>query len=142
MKPIYHPTKNNFTWAQALFGADMTTVQYSDIAKHCVPNPSTGKACDFFLGVYGWQNSSYSITAKVDDGFLSPTLLIDQMPQSGQVDIGGYQYYKYFVSVEPPSAHSKSIPLAIKFILTPSGIRVIYAILFTLLNLNFMLIRR
>ena len=121
MAPITHPTRSNFTWAQAMFGGDTITVQYQDITKRCTPVPSTGKGCDFYVGVYGWKNSSYTLTAKVDDGFRTPTLLLDQHPQSGHVDLGGYQYYKYLVSVDPPGPRSKAAPIDIKFVLTPTG---------------------
>ncbi len=70
--------------------------------------------------MYGWQNSSFSIVASLDEGFVSPILLLDQAPQTGQVALGAYVYYKYYVNVEPPSAHH-TIPVAIKFTLTPTG---------------------
>jgi hypothetical protein len=120
MGSIHHPRIGNATWSQMSLGADTLTLQFDDIKSHCVPVPSLGKGCDFFVGVYGWQNSSYAITVTVNDGFLSPILLMDQMPTSGHVGKGGYQYFKYFVRSTPPGPHS-SIPLALQFVLTPTG---------------------
>lgn len=121
LAPNRHPTQLNYTWAQMSIGADSITIQYSDIAKHCKPDPTRGRSCDFSIGVYGWRNTSYSISARVNDGFLSPSVLLDQLPISDSVATGSYQYYKYFVSVPPPGEGTKGAPLSIKFILTPTG---------------------
>ncbi len=68
-------------------------------------------------GVYGWQNSTFSILAALDEGFLAPMLLLDQAPQSGFVALGAYKYYRYHVST---GGVQGAIPVAIKFTLTPT----------------------
>jgi hypothetical protein len=115
LPPVYHPSRTNYTWSQASLGADTITLQYSDIIKGCTPNPSAQKACDFYISVYGWKNTSYAITASVNDGFASPVLLLDQVSQSGSVKAGQYQYYRYYVQ------SNISIPLSVKFVVTPTG---------------------
>lgn len=102
-------------------GADTLTLQHSDFKSRCEPDPAIGKACDFYIGVYGWRNSSYAVSATVDDGFQSPTLLIDQLPASGSVSQGGYRYFMYYVSIDPPGPNSRAEPLALQFLLTPTG---------------------
>lgn len=119
---LKHPTRSNFTWAQTLFGADSLTIQYSDIEKKCIPEPGIhGHHCDFYIGVFGWLNSTFTILVTTNDGFKSPVSLLDQQPQSGHVDLNSYIYYQYAVSVEPPGKNSKTPPVSIKFVLTPTG---------------------
>lgn len=121
MRPVTHPTRSNFTWFQSKYGADSLTLQYSEMAKHCVPRPTVvGGDCDIFIGVYGWMNTTFTIMATVDEGFRSPVTLIDQMPQSGHVADAAYTYYKYAISV-PQGPSSGSPPTNIKFTLTPTG---------------------
>eukprot|EP01038_Epipyxis_sp_PR26KG_P008213 gene8213-11113_t len=112
----FYPTRNNYTWFQALVGADAGTYQAPDIATKCVPNPSIAKMCQFYIGVYGWKNTSFSILASTDEGFKSPITLIDKQPQQGHVEKGRYVYYKYKISGDGPTKESVSI----KFILTPT----------------------
>lgn len=121
MGALTHPTRYNFTFAQTMLGSDAITLQYHDMRKHCQPEPRTGKVCDVHIAVYGWKNSSYNLLGSVDDGFLSPVLLVDQQPSNGYVSAKTYKYFKYLVNVQPPAAGSSSIPTSIKFTLTPTG---------------------
>jgi hypothetical protein len=61
--PNRHPNQHNFTWAQAMFGSDTLTIQSRDLATYCPAGQM--HTCDFYIGVYGWRNSSYSIVATV-----------------------------------------------------------------------------
>jgi hypothetical protein len=120
MRPVTHPTRSNFTWFQSKYGADSITLQYTDMARHCVPRPTvTGGDCDIYIGVYGWQNTSFTVLASVDEGFRSPITLLDQAPQSGHVDNSGYMYYRYAISA--PQSSSGIPPTNIRFSLTPTG---------------------
>jgi hypothetical protein len=58
----------------------------------------------------------------VEDGFRAPSLLFDQMPQSGSVQTGQYRYFKYRVVTDPIGPRSKAQALDIKFTLTPTGL--------------------
>jgi hypothetical protein len=100
LAPERHPSRYNFTWAAAAFGADTLTIQAETILPHCIPNPNQGKLCDFYIGVYAWINASYTILAITDDGFKSPTTLIEHQSQTGSVSIGHYKYYKFIITAE------------------------------------------
>ena len=118
LKPNYHPSETNFTWHQSQFGADTLTLQYWQIEEQggCQPDPGrVNGGCDLYIGVFGWENSSFTILASVDEGFQAPTALLDQLPQTGAVLTGQYKYYAYLVNVK------SSEPISIKFTLTPTG---------------------
>lgn len=117
--PITHPSRQNFTWFQSKFGADTMTLQYSEVSKHC--NLLRVGHCDIYIGVYGWMNTTFTVLATVDEGFLSPVTLIDQAPQSGFVATSDYSYYKYSISVPQGSGGEELPPVDIKFTLTPTG---------------------
>lgn len=117
LSPNTHPSRGNFTWVSSKLGSDSLTLQYDDlIEKRCIP--TTSRPCELFLGVFGWRNSSYAITATVQDGFLSPVILLDGVSQSGMVEQSSYQYYKYYISVD--EARNNALPKSIKVILTPT----------------------
>lgn len=119
LEPVTRPDQRNYTWHQSKFGADTLTLQYSDIAKHCVPDPTrAGGECDFFVGVFGWQNSTFTILAAAKEGFRSPITLLDLAPQSGAVLTGEYAYYKYLINV---ASGGDALPVDVKFTLTPTG---------------------
>jgi hypothetical protein len=90
------------------------TLQYDDIIKKCTPDPLRSRPCDFYIAVYGWKNSTYTIAAKVADGFASPTLLLDQVSHSGHVETGEYEYYRYYIQ-------ANETKFSIKFVVTPTG---------------------
>ena len=98
MAPIFHPYQYNYSWIAAAYGDDTITIQKEAYSKHCIPDPARGVACDFFVGVYGYQNASYSLLVTMDTGFQNPIALLDGQPQSGFVGAGAYVYYRYGVS--------------------------------------------
>ena len=116
----HHPTRSNFTWALLKQGHETLTIQYSEISKHCNLSPTEDRHCDIFIGVFGWSNSSFSIISSVNEGFLSPILLLDQQPQSGYVDSNSYVYYKYLISAYGKNFNSSSFVTNLKLVLTPS----------------------
>ena len=95
--PIIHPNPDNYTWMAANYGADTLTIQADEIKNHCIPVPGEGIQCDFFIGVYAWRNTSYSIVARMEEGSKHPVVLTDGQPQSGSVETGFYSYYSFFI---------------------------------------------
>lgn len=94
--PIYHPTRENYTFFHSSYGADVLTIQAEDIAIKCKNNFHTNiGACDMHIGVYGFINTTFSLLVTVNDGFNSPIRLFDQIPQSGSVSVSQYAYYQY-----------------------------------------------
>ena len=74
----FHPSRSNFTFSSSTFGQDTLTVQWGDLQQRgCSPDPSLGRVCRLFVGVYGWTNVSFSVVATHDAGFAAPTLLLD-----------------------------------------------------------------
>jgi hypothetical protein len=113
MAPILHPSSSNFSWLSTAYGDDTLTIQSTEYSHTCVPNPATAKHCDFYIGVYGFINTSYTLTASMDTGFENPVALLDGQPQAGHVAAGKYTYYRYKVAVA-----NTSIPSSITFTLT------------------------
>ena len=95
--PVTHPTRSNYTYVAASDGADTLTLQASMLSLHCFLDPATNKACDIYIGVLAWRNSSYTLVASVNDGFESRISLLDGQPQTGAVGVGKYVYYEYQV---------------------------------------------
>ena len=106
--PVTHPTRSNYSYAAASFGADTLTLQVSMLSPFCIPDLSIGKACDIYIGVLGWQNSSYTLEANLNNGFESRISLMDGQPQTGAVAVGMYVYYEYQVG---SASSNKNNPL-------------------------------
>lgn len=70
------PSRLHSTWSSQLWGEDTLAIPASD-EDSCL-GPSGGT---FYIAVYGFGNSSFSLTAAVDDG--APTRLVIGQPQSG-----------------------------------------------------------
>ena len=115
--PNTHPSRTNFTWVSASLGADVMTIQSESLS--CRPVESSSAPCDVYIGVYGWQNTTYIITVSSDSGFASPATLIDGQPQNDAVDHGKYKYYQFTVTGRV-SGSALSITDAITFTLTPT----------------------
>ena len=90
-----HPTKEDYDWAGRGFGADVVTIQAAELNKHCKPQEMDNGFCSYYISVFGWTNTSYSLMATLSDGWQNPSTLISTSPQNGQVDDGVYQYYIY-----------------------------------------------
>ena len=95
MAPLYHPTRENFTWFHSSYGADTLTIQSEDIATKCNAKFHSQRSCDMNIGVYGFVNTTFSLLVTMNDGFNSPIRLLDQTPQSGSVSVSQYAYYQY-----------------------------------------------
>jgi len=77
------PTKSEYTWKSNRVGDDIVEVLPSD--------PHFCFRCDYIVGVYGWANTSFTITAVVEDLFIIP--LSQGRPQTGLVDADGMRFY-------------------------------------------------
>ncbi len=40
--------------------------------QHCTPDPVRGVACEYYIGVLGWTNTSFSIQASLNRGWEDP----------------------------------------------------------------------
>jgi len=96
--PNYHPSKDNHTWASRGFGSDTLTLQAEAMKAYCTPDPIAARGCDYYIGVYGWTNTTFSIMASLNSGWRNPMTLFAGQPQMGSVDKGGYSYYKFYLS--------------------------------------------
>jgi len=64
-------------------------------------NPNGGGDCDIWISVYGYSNTSYTVTAQTIAGGNVTSMLLDGVPQTGQVARTGYVYYYAPVMVQP-----------------------------------------
>jgi hypothetical protein len=92
------PTNQDYDWVSMAYGADHLTVDYT------MDNFQTG---EYYIGVYGWTNTSFTITAMITD--LSEvdttpgqmTTLFDGVPQTGLLTASSdMHYYTFFLGDE------------------------------------------
>ena len=117
--PNIHPSSLNRTWYSAAYGADTLTIQSVELQQYCIPNSSIAFACQVYITVQGFMNSSYTLMAKINDGFTSASYLIEGKPQSDYVEERQYVYYKYLVPAFDPNGGS--VPGSLTFSLTPNS---------------------
>jgi hypothetical protein len=108
--PEAHPRKENYTWASRGFGGDTLTLQAEDMRKYCTPDSARGVGCDIYIGVYGWTNTSFSIMASLNMGWMNPIVLFSGQPQSGHVHKGTYDYYQFTI---PGGPHPPQVRIAL-----------------------------
>lgn len=108
--PNVHPTKDNFTWASRGFGSDTLSLQAAAMREHCIPDPLVGTPCHYIVGIYGWTNTSFSIMASLNTGWLNPITLFAGQPQEGVVGQSSYTYYRFYLS---PDFHSPTIRITL-----------------------------
>ena len=77
----------------------------SECSANIDPNGGGGD-CDIWMSVYGFTNTSYSITASVVNG-TQRTMLLDGIPANGYVEFRHYVYYYAYVNV--PSGQTFSV---------------------------------
>lgn len=97
MSPVNHPTRLNYTWMSGFSGDDSITIDQADLQYHCKSTWDNSLPCEFYLGLYGWKNSSYSLLAMIDHGFENAIQLLDQQPQEMIVSEGRYIFFKYMI---------------------------------------------
>jgi hypothetical protein len=51
---------------------DSLTIQAEEMKQHCTPDPVRGVACEYYIGVLGWTNTSFSIQASLNRGWEDP----------------------------------------------------------------------
>ena len=95
--PLTHPNRTHYSFIAASSKGDTLTLQSSMMAPYCVPDPSTGKTCDVYIGVLAFRNTTFTLTATLSEGFKSRISLIDGQPQTGVVNVSQYVYYEYNV---------------------------------------------
>lgn len=82
------PTRQNFTWASQAFGDDIVTV--ANAISYC-PDELQQTGCNFIIGVFGWQDSTYAITATTSATVV--TRLADGVPTHGTAKVNEYRYF-------------------------------------------------
>lgn len=87
-----HPTNTSYTWAHRSYGADTLAINWASEGA-CVPSAEV--SCDFYIGVYGFTASSFSIMAYLHDN--RPIVLVDGVPQSGMVNQSISEQYLLYV---------------------------------------------
>jgi hypothetical protein len=117
-----HPSLINSTWRIMSIGSDSLTIQATNLNSICRPLPQSHKYCPLFITVSGYHNSSYSLMVSMDEGFVSPMILVEGQPQSGEVKKHRYRYYSYTISEDSGHVYDgmSTLPGEIIFTLTPT----------------------
>jgi hypothetical protein len=68
------PSKSNATWSSRQWGEDTLVIPASD-TRSCSSSDRQGQGGTFFIAVYGFSNSTYSLLASLDDGASSVACL-------------------------------------------------------------------
>lgn len=74
--PDARPNNTHHEWAATGFGKDSLTIQAEEMKEHCTPDPMRGVACEYFIGVLGWTNTSFSIQANLNRGWEDPMVRV------------------------------------------------------------------
>ena len=92
------PSVRNYNFSSTAWGEDTIRIEASnpEACHYGKPDGAT-----FFIAVYGFSDSSYSVMAFVDDGM--PSSLVDGFPQLGMVIHRQFMYYTYFVPDSAPN---------------------------------------
>ena len=86
----------NFSWTASDYGSDTLTIQARELNDACLH--SNVSSCDLKVRVLGLtENSSYTIVAAMDEGFVNPTLLLEGRPQTGFVAKNQFVYYRFVI---------------------------------------------
>lgn len=84
---------HHYTWASTQqFGSDTISISHL-LAESCVHKGDNGGT--FYVAVYGYQNTTFTVTASVDNGL--PTTLVDGRPQRGIVAARHYKQFQFWV---------------------------------------------
>ena len=89
-----HPVISNFTWISMRYGNDILTIPHTELLTHCHNNT----ICNIFIGVYGYQNSSYSLIINTDLSYKNRIQLINGLSQNDFVGYSLYKYYEYYIN--------------------------------------------
>lgn len=94
VSPNRRPSREagQYDWFSSSASNDYITVQNA-WAQCAQRNSTTNGMCYFYIAVYGFTNSSFSILAQMNRGAGHPTLLSDGVPQDGFVNRTQYNYY-------------------------------------------------
>ena len=88
------PTVNYYQFVSLAYDQDSSlTISTSDpLFRNCTANTNGGNYCRVFIGIYGYSESAYTITAALSD---ATTLLQEGVPMSAAVNGSVYNYYKF-----------------------------------------------
>lgn len=89
---LENPTANNFTWKGQSWGEDTVLISHTD-EKACHTTAQSGSV--YYIGVYGYRNSTYSIAASVSSGNIT---LFNGIPQRTLVAQNQYRYFVIYVT--------------------------------------------
>lgn len=87
----HRPNVSDHQWHMSVVRHSVS-VQYQDLAA-CEGRVELGGRCTMYIGVFGVFNSSFAITAALDQSFRQPQLLLDGVPVDGYANATQFQYY-------------------------------------------------
>lgn len=100
------PTNRSATWAAMTYGSETLVIPYGS-PKSCVPSESN--PCRYYIAVYGFTASSFSIMASLHSDV--PVVLVSGVPQAGHVNASVENIYQ----LDAPRGHS-----LINIVVTPA----------------------
>lgn len=91
---VYQPSNTTYTWKRTSVGADTLSIPFGSLGA-CVPQPPN--PCSYYIGVQGFTDSSFTITAYLHSD--QPVLLLDGRPQNGVVNATVLD--QYYMPIQP-----------------------------------------
>ena len=82
-------TTDKYQWSRAGFGNDTVYIRTGSPGS-CTPQP--GVPCDYYIGVYGYESSSFAVTASMKSD--RPSSLVLGQPTRGTVRSGAEDLYR------------------------------------------------
>merc|ERR1740130_1945864 len=76
-------------------GSDILTIQVD--ASGCKLDQKLGGICRFYIGVHGYEDSSFVLTASLNFRWAEPLRLLPGKASSGVVNASTYDYYAFVV---------------------------------------------
>lgn len=114
--PNTYPSGHNYTWMTAYWGDDTITIQSEELKARCGASIKHNRNCELYIALTSFTNTSYSVVAYMDEGFVHPTVLLDGQAQSGVVKKGDYSYYSFDIAMA-----DNSLATGITFTMTPTS---------------------
>jgi len=96
----HQPNRTSFTWTSAWYGAETLTLQAEELDTACLPDPGNKKACSYFLSVYGFSNTTFTVLAALHLGWAHPVSLILGQPQTASLPEKDWVYYQLRLSLD------------------------------------------
>ena len=70
---------------------------------------SSDGTCNLYVSVLGFTQSSYSIVSRIMNGYLSPIVLVNGIPQSAIVGENEWAYFSAYINLGPGASYSFSL---------------------------------